>query len=82
MENTKKISAEEFILSGILEMYAIGNANEEEIIEVENMCLLFPKVLVELNEISNALESYGSFYGVAPDTTLKPAITAEAGFVP
>ena len=81
MENTKKISAEEFILSGILEMYAIGNANEEEIIEVENMCLLFPKVLVELNEISNALESYGSFYGVAPDITLKPAIFSTIDFI-
>ena len=42
MENIKKISAEEFILSGILEMYVVGNASEDEITEVERMCLLFP----------------------------------------
>ena len=81
MENIKKISAEEFILSGILEMYVVGNASEDEITEVERMCLLFPSVLVELNEISCALEAYGSFYGVAPDITLKPAIFSTIDFI-
>lgn len=81
MENRKKISAKEFILSGILEMYAVGNASEEEILEVEKMCSLFPEVLVELNEISCALESYGSVYSVAPDITLKPAIFSTIDFI-
>ncbi len=74
MEKSGIVNLNTFILSGILEMYVLGNASEEEIQEVQNMSAKYPEVLQEINAIGNALETYGKAYSIAPDITIKPAI--------
>jgi mannose-6-phosphate isomerase-like protein (cupin superfamily) len=63
-----------FIESGIIESYALGMANEEEILRVESMASLHPEVKQELEEIRSSLESYAGSHASKPHMTLKPMV--------
>jgi len=69
-------NVDDFIASGILEMYVLGQATAEEHAEVEQMAALFPAVTVEINEIEKALERYASLHSKEPSATMKPNIMA------
>ena len=81
MKNNNIQDLNNFIASGILEMYVLGNASANEIIEVETMSSKFPLVAKELDEISIALQAYSNAYATAPDITLKPAIFSTIDFM-
>ncbi len=51
------MNIEEYISSGILELYVMGSLTQNEIIEVEKNILLYPKIKNEVIEIELALEN-------------------------
>jgi mannose-6-phosphate isomerase-like protein (cupin superfamily) len=64
----------EFIASGVLEMYVLGQATEMECAEVEKMVNQFPEVKAELTAIEMALEQYDLQHAITPHATVKPSI--------
>lgn len=71
----------EFIESGVLEVYALGEATEQEALEVERMCALHEAVRHEVNEISRAMEQYAEAHAIQPDPTIGPFIMARIDFM-
>jgi len=81
MKFTKMNDINNFIESGILEMYVLGKVNSIEIIEVEKMLAKHPAIANEILAISKALESYAKYYSLAPDVILKPTILSTIDFM-
>lgn len=69
-------NCKEFITSGILELYVLGQTTPEEHIEVETMSALYPEVKQEILEISKALEQYALENPLTPDPVIKPFLMA------
>ena len=67
---------EEFIESGILEVYAMGSATKEEALQVELMLKKYPEVREELKEISNGLELFAMEHEAEVDVTIRPFLLA------
>lgn len=70
----------EFIDSGILEQYVMGDASEEESKEVEKMAGTYTAIRDAINEIELALEQYTSVHAIAPDLTIKPFVMASIDY--
>jgi mannose-6-phosphate isomerase-like protein (cupin superfamily) len=64
----------EFIASGVLEMYVLGQATEFECAEVEKMISQHPEIKSELTAIEIALERYDLQHAITPHATVKPGI--------
>jgi len=58
---------QQFIDSGILEMYVLGHVSADEACEVERMAGIYTEVMDELNEISLALERYAATHSAEPE---------------
>jgi mannose-6-phosphate isomerase-like protein (cupin superfamily) len=74
-------SLEEFLNSGTLEMYVMGQLDAAEIKKVESMAALFPEVANEINEISIALEQYATTHAVQPNPSIKPFLMATINYM-
>jgi mannose-6-phosphate isomerase-like protein (cupin superfamily) len=70
----------EFIDSGILEQYVLGNITPEEAEQVEQMISAHSEVRKEIEEISRALEQYAMMNAVAPSSIVKPFLMATIDF--
>jgi mannose-6-phosphate isomerase-like protein (cupin superfamily) len=70
------MNIKDFISSGILELYVLGDISEKESQEVERMAAANPEVRKEIEEISKSLEKYAKANAVAPDQTVKPFLMA------
>ena len=70
MENIK-----EYIESGVLELYVIGDLSVDERLQVEKMASLYPEITVELREIELAME------GVAQKLAANPSENQKAKFL-
>lgn len=68
---------DELKASGILELYALGQASPEEVKLVEDMLSSHPELKHELQAISDALEVYGRSVAVNPSPGLKDALMNE-----
>ncbi len=64
----------EFIESGILSMYVLGAATQEEQQEVERMSELYPEIKAELLELQSAIDNYAYQFDVPPAPHLKDEI--------
>lgn len=64
----------EYISSGVLELYAAGALSEEEARDVEAMALKHPEVKAEIDEIQNALISYSASFKKNPKPELRQAV--------
>jgi mannose-6-phosphate isomerase-like protein (cupin superfamily) len=71
----------EFIASGILEMYVLGQATEMECQAVEELSLVHPEIKTELNTIEMALEQQDFQNAVTPHATVKPSIHSVIDYV-
>lgn len=69
MENIK-----EYIESGILELYVLGDLTPDEKGHVEEMALKHPEIKAELAEIEASLEAYALENAVEPSTHLKAKV--------
>jgi anti-sigma-K factor RskA len=79
-----KINIEEYISSGILETYLLGDLPQEEHTQVETIAAEHPAVKAELDRIELALEQYALMFGTNPppgtlsnilDQLPQPAVT-------
>lgn len=60
------MNIQEYIASGILESYIIGEVSAEEAAQVEKMAADHPEVKAELDKIELALEQYAVLLGTTP----------------
>ncbi|MBA2612055.1 MAG: cupin domain-containing protein [Bacteroidetes bacterium] len=66
----------EYINSGILEMYVLGLTSSEENNEVDQMAGSYPEVNAEIHAISKALITYSESNTNTIDPTIKPMVMA------
>ena len=71
------MTKEEFILSGLLELYATGAASEEERETVEDFLSRYPDLRAELASIEDALEKYSFANGSSARPALKARVMDE-----
>lgn len=69
-------TANDYINSGILEQYVLGNTDPGISREVELMASTHPDIRRELDAISEALEAYAMENAIDPDPILKPFLVA------
>ncbi|QMU28823.1 anti-sigma factor [Adhaeribacter radiodurans] len=65
---------QEYIASGVLELYATGLLPPAERLEVDRMSALYPQVQAELQAISDSLDSYAQLHAVEPPAHLKEKV--------
>lgn len=68
------MEVQKFIESGILSVYVLGIATEEEKQEVERMAALYPEIREELESLQNAVNEYVAQYEVPVPTHLKQKV--------
>lgn len=71
----------EYINSGILEMYVLGLTSVEENKEVQTFADLYPEIKNEIDAISKALITYSETTSPSIDPTLKPMIMATIDYM-
>jgi len=71
----------EFIESGILEIYVLGQATEQEEAEVAHMAGLHEEVRREIEAISIALESYAEANAMELDPMIEPFLMARIDYI-
>ena len=72
----KRMTIIEFINSGILELYVMGNASESEQEEVESMANQYNEIRQEIDRISEALEKYAMVNAIRPSPVVKTMLMA------
>ncbi len=70
------MTSNEFIDSGILEQYVLGNASATEIEKIQLMVAAYPAIQVEIDAISQTLEKLAMENAVKPDPVIKPFLMA------
>ncbi len=73
------LNDEEYIASGVLELYAAGGLTQEEQEEVEARATVSPSVRAALDEACAAMEAYAQTYAVKPGLALKNRILSQIG---
>ncbi|MDX1904863.1 MAG: anti-sigma factor [Thermonemataceae bacterium] len=81
------MNIQEFIESGILSVYVLGVASEEEQQQVEKMANLYPEIQEELSVLQAAMSEYVAQYEVPPPASLKNKVmkaveVQESGRIP
>jgi mannose-6-phosphate isomerase-like protein (cupin superfamily) len=69
-------NVQEYISSGILEIYVSGNATDEQCREVIEMASAYPEIHEEIAAISDALEKYAFANAIPVNPTIKPFLMA------
>jgi mannose-6-phosphate isomerase-like protein (cupin superfamily) len=75
------MNTKEFIASGILELYVLGQSTEEENAEVELMMEKHPEVSLEIREIQTVLENHALENSIEPDPTIRPLLLATINYI-
>ncbi len=70
---------QEIISSGLLELYALGIATNEENIQVEQWIKQYPEVESQVVSIQKAMETYAFMHAVEPSASVKESIFKELG---
>jgi mannose-6-phosphate isomerase-like protein (cupin superfamily) len=73
--------AQDYINSGILELYVLGLTSTEENLEVTQMSNLYPEVKNEINEISESLLHLSSIVAPKPNPTLRTSILGTIDYI-
>lgn len=68
------MNIEEYISSGILELYAAGALSAAEQAEVEMNALKYPEIKAELDLIIEAYDQYASLHAITPPARLKEKV--------
>ncbi|MDP4283750.1 MAG: anti-sigma factor [Bacteroidota bacterium] len=76
------MNKEEFISSGLLELYAMGISSPEETNMVEDYLKNHPEVKRELDEIEKSLEDYAQANAMQPSSSVKEKIFNEIASQP
>ncbi len=73
------MNIEEYIASGILELYTLGELSPTEMAEVEEMSARYPDVQQELDRIQETLQAMALQSAIAPRPALKNKILDQIG---
>ena len=68
------MDTQQYISSGMLELYVLGMTTQQETAEVQEMLLQYPEIRSELNAIEVCLEKYAFANAIEPGTQLKNKI--------
>ena len=71
----------DYIASGVLEMYVLGISSKEESEEVERMSIAHPEIKKEIEEISSTLEKQAQQNKIAPHPAIKPLLIATIDYM-
>jgi len=71
------VDVKEIISSGVLELYVMGLASQQEIREVEAWAKEYPEIAAEINAIASGLESYAQANAIEPNASVKEKILAK-----
>lgn len=69
-----------YIESGVLELYVLGMASDEEVKLIEELALQHPIIKKEIDEITHSLKSYAKKDNEKPNDTVKPFVFAIIDF--
>lgn len=72
---------DDYIESGILEQYVLGQTTDEETLEVMKMAAEHEAIRMAIDEISDSLESFARTNAVAPPVTVKPFLMATIDYM-
>lgn len=64
----------QYIESGILELYVLGNLTPQEKKEVEEYAKIYPAVKQELNDISQTMELFADHHAIEPRESLRETV--------
>lgn len=65
---------QEYILSGVIEAYVTGIANERETREVEHLSQTYPEIAAAIDDCRQTMEAYAGVHAVSPPPALKHTI--------
>ena len=68
------MNAQEYIETGLLELYVMGSLSNEEMLEVERNAKSNPEIMQEFIRVQNTLLNYAADYEVAPRPELSAII--------
>ena len=69
-------SSKDYIGSGLLELYVLGETTPEESAEIAQLAASDPLLKQEITEIEFALENYAMAHAVEPDPLIRPLLLA------
>lgn len=73
------MKVQEYIESGILSVYVLGIATEEERAEVEQMAAIYPEIREELYSLQASMNEYASQFELQPPQELKERVMKSIG---
>jgi len=68
------VNSKEIISSGLLELYVLGMANDQEVAEVNSFAKKYPEVAAEIQAIEAAMENYALLNAIQPGQSVKEKI--------
>jgi anti-sigma-K factor RskA len=68
------VEINETISSGLLELFVLGMANEQEIAQVQAMAKIHPEIAAEIAAVESGLQSYAMMHAVEPVENVKEKI--------
>ena len=71
------MNIEEYISSGILECYVLGQLNRFDAAKVEELAIQYPELKLELESIEKGLENYAAAHAIVPPIYLKEKILSD-----
>ena len=74
-------SREDYIDSGLLELYVLGETTLEESNQIAQLAAIDPLLQKEITEIELALERYATIHSVEPDPLIRPLLLATIDFI-
>lgn len=74
-------SGKDYIDSGLLELYVLGDTTPEESYEIAQLAAVDPAVKKEIAAIELALEKYASANAVEPDPLIRPLLLATIDYM-
>jgi quercetin dioxygenase-like cupin family protein len=73
-------SVKEFMDTGVLELYVLGIASEQECMDVEKMISIHPEIVAEIEKIKASVQTYAANYAIEPNAVIKPFLMATIDF--
>ena len=75
------MNTENYINSGIIELYVMGALPSDEAREVAHLASIHPEIHAEINKVSTTLESYALANAKTPSTIVKPMLMATLDYM-
>lgn len=75
------MNIENYISSGIIEMYVMGVLSDEESQEVRQLSSTYPEISAEIGRVSSTLENYARVNEKSPSPSVKPFLMATLDYM-